>query len=176
MLLRACASLDRFTLNGVEFREAAPVGRFHEVLGLPSRIIDPAPPAPVGHRNNQIHMYDALGVYLNEHHYTYTIGEVTFVLWPEESPFEPACPCGPGVEIGGITIYPGISERELLCSSIRFTQQLAGTWSAAADDLWIGFDAKGRKGRTGRRGKKRYVATLSVCLRDDPWDTRYRPA
>lgn len=176
MSFTAYVSLERFTLNDAPFVEAALVEAFCDVLGPPSRVIDPTPPAPVGHRNNQIHMYDELGLYLNEHHYTYTVCSVTFVLWPEEAPFQPVRPFGGQLTLGDLRVAPGISESEILDCSIPFRQFLGGSWSAAGGDLWIGFDSIGRKGRSGRRGRKRLVTTLSVCLRHDPWDARYRPA
>ena len=38
----------------------------------------------MGHRNNQIHVYDEIGVEFREHHYTRRIMEGTIGFWPEE--------------------------------------------------------------------------------------------
>ncbi len=81
MSFAAIVDAGRFTLNGRSFCDAEPAKVFHELLGHPDRLEEAGQPAPFGHRNNQIHFYDDLGMYLNEHHYTILIQGVTFVLW-----------------------------------------------------------------------------------------------
>ena len=75
----AVITLDHLVLNGELLVEARPPSLFHNLLGPPSRIFAAGPPAPYGHRNSQIHVYDSLGIFLNEHHYTYAIEAVSFV-------------------------------------------------------------------------------------------------
>ena len=55
------------------------------VLETPARTEEPSPPAPYGHRNNQIHLFDDLGLYLIEHHATRLVVAVVFVLWRDEA-------------------------------------------------------------------------------------------
>ena len=63
-------------INGELVNAAKPVDFFHQLMGLPSRVLAAGAPAPAGHRNNQIHCYDDLGITLNEHHYTYQIHSI----------------------------------------------------------------------------------------------------
>lgn len=176
MPFTAVIDAGQFTLNGRSFRDAAPLGRFHDVLGCPDRIEAVGQSAPVGHRNNQIHFYDELGLYLNEHHYTYSITAVTFVLWREEAAFRLRNEINGQLRLGGIEMNPGITELDLQDTKIPFVSELRGTWHFESDELWIGFDSKGEKGPTGRRSKRRRIVSVSVCLKHDPWDTRFRNA
>jgi hypothetical protein len=89
-MLDAQLTPDCLHLNGSAIASAGPAAFFYEILGTPSRFTTGGTPAPAGHRNNQIHIYDALGVTLNEHHYTYQVTAITFVFATDESPFPPA--------------------------------------------------------------------------------------
>lgn len=60
-------------------------------------------------------------------------------------------------------------------TTIPFVSQLRGTWHYQSDNLWVGFDTRGPKLPSGRRSKIRRLVSLSVCLKHDPWDTRFRP-
>jgi hypothetical protein len=85
--LDASVSFDGLWLAGKRFAVPATLDQYVEVLGTPSKTIEAGPPAPWGHRNHQIHIFDDLGLYLNEHHVTALIGEVAFVLEPTGEPF-----------------------------------------------------------------------------------------
>jgi hypothetical protein len=61
-LVEIRAELDVTVINGLAVMAAVQPQRLWAVLGEPSRIVDPAAPAPFGHRNNQIHVYDNLGL------------------------------------------------------------------------------------------------------------------
>lgn len=76
--------LDGMLIGGHSIPEAVQPSWLHGVLGFPDRIVDPAPPPPVGHRNNQIHVYDDLGLYFHEHHWTRLAQDLVFAFWPEE--------------------------------------------------------------------------------------------
>ena len=86
----ADVSLEGLVLNGRLFRSPACLAEYTEVLGVPGRVEEPEPPAPYGHRNNQIHLFDDCGLYLIEHHATRLIDAIVFVLWLAESSFKPA--------------------------------------------------------------------------------------
>jgi hypothetical protein len=163
-------------LNGVEITGQRPVGDFHSILGKPSRILAAGPPAPPGHRNNQIHFYDDDGLYLNEHHYTYAIRAINFVLWREEAIHKPTAELAGGLTVGGVPVGAPLAERQLLASSIPFEPELIrGDWSWKSGPLYVGFSARGRKGMSGRRSSIRYVIEISVCFEGDPFEKRYRP-
>jgi hypothetical protein len=174
-LVAASVDLTRFVLNGVEIGDQRPVGDFHAVLGTPSRIVAAVPPAPPGHRNNQIHFYDEDGLYLIEHHYTFTIGEICFVLWRDEAVHKPTGELAGALNVGGVAVHAGIAERELLASAIPFEARVAGLWSWKGAPLYVGFQSRGRKDRSGRRASKRYAIAVSICFEGDPFETRHRP-
>ena len=174
MSFTAIIDAGRFTLNDQSFRDAKQPKRFHDLLGPPSRIEAMGLPAPIGHRNNQVHFYDDLGLYLNEHHDTFLIQAVTFVLWCEEAAFRPKNEIKGDLRIGGIVLTPGMTESDMRNSTIPFVEQLRGTWHFKSNDLWIGFHSKGETAPSGRRSKRRRIVSASVCFKHDPWDTRAR--
>src|SRR5271155_3822560 len=88
--LTADVSLDGLRLNDRLFNSPVKSAEYAAVLGVTSRVVEPSPTAPYGHRNNQIHLFDEFGLYLIEHHETRLIDAAVFVLWLEESPFKPA--------------------------------------------------------------------------------------
>lgn len=163
MSLRVVIEQDQFILCGMSIVGAQSVETFHSLLGKPTRIQPAGPPAPHGYRNNQIHFYDSLGLYLNEHHFTHAIEAVTFVLWCEEAVFQTASAFSGEMIVGGLLVRPGIKESEMRGCNVPFVRQLRGTGSFSNDCLWIGFDSLGRKCPSGRRSKTRYLSSLSVC-------------
>ena len=89
----AVVSAVGLSINGSVFNRKLPLERYQEVLGPPSRTIDAGPPAPAGHRNNQVHIFGSEGIYLTEHHTSRLIESVNFVfdsaecLFPIEKAF-----------------------------------------------------------------------------------------
>jgi hypothetical protein len=170
------------TINGTPIHAAEPIANYHVLLGEPSRIAGAGPPAPFGHRNNQIHFYDNLGITLNEHHYTYQIQAITFVLDTVDAIHPTIRPFSGTLDVGGAQLAPGVSEAELANSQIQFTSQLRGTWfanvsSAPIDgrEIRIAVDSAGHRLKSGRRSQVRRIVTITLCLKHDPWDVRYRP-
>lgn len=156
------------TLDGVTIGSHAFVGEstlfdWKAILGNPDRIVDPVPPAPAGYRNNQIHMYDGLGVYLNEHHQTRLVQAITFVFWPEEEPFTPAAAYCGELLVGDLAYSTGMTESQCLRSHIPFVRHVPGIWSAKGA-VWIGFTAVGKKRPLRHRGKMRFLVELTVCF------------
>jgi hypothetical protein len=105
----ADASLDGLRLNGRLFQSPVQPTEYAAVLESPPRVVEPSPPAPYGHRNNQIHLFDELGLYLIEHHATRLVDAVVFVLWLEESAFKPVCEYLGELTIGGVRFFPGMT-------------------------------------------------------------------
>lgn len=171
----ATITLDYLLLNGQSFVSGGPPSAFHNLLGLPSRIIAAGPPAPHGHRNNQIHLYDSLGIFLNEHHYTYAIQSISFVLWPEESYFDVRSPFNGHLALGSLDVVGGLEERHLPESGLPLRHSLGGIWNAKGQ-VSISVEARCQKRETGRRSKVRSIATISVDLQHDPWSKEFRPA
>lgn len=160
----ADVSLDGLLLNGRLFQSAVRPTDYAEVLESPARIIEPTPPAPYGHRNNQIHLFDRLGLYLIEHHATGLIGGVVFVLWLEESAFKPNCEFSGELTIGGVRFFAGMTPRDYSGGAIAFEGPVLGSWNAHRDRIWIGLNAKGMRQPSGRRGKRLRFVDVSVCF------------
>ena len=163
--VNARASAESFILNGLSIRQAMPASVFHDLLGTPDRIIAAGSPAPDGHRNNHIHIYDHLGIYINEHHYTYLLSSVTFVLSPEFSSFQPTNPFSGTLEIGSLSITSPFPESEIVHSELNFQCRLSGTWTLEGNPTnWINLDSK-----------RKIVHSASVGLPHDPHDDTCRP-
>ncbi|WP_425396551.1 hypothetical protein [Aeoliella sp.] len=170
------------TINGMPIQAADSVARFHSLFGTPTRIDPAGPPAPAGHRNNYIHFYDHLGVYLNEHHFTYQIQEVGFVLDIDEAAHPTERPFTGQLHVGGITLSPSATEDTLAESSLSFTSKLRGSWSTEIQSglpgisIYVSIDSNGRRLPSGRRSKVRQLLSVSLGLHHDPWDTTHRPS
>jgi hypothetical protein len=126
--------------------------------------VEPSPPAPYGHRNNQIHLFDELGVYLIEHHATRMVNAVVFVLWLEESAFKPTREYNNELLVGGVRFFPGMTERDYARGTIVFEGPILGLWMAKKDGISIGLNAKGTRQPSGRRGKRLRFVDVSVCF------------
>lgn len=172
----------RTTIDGTPILTAEPVAWFHAILGSPSRVVPAGPTAPAGHRNNHIHIYDDLGMTLNEHHYTYQIQEVDIVLDTTDAIHSTPRPFAGRLEIGGAQIVAGAFEDILKSSDIRFSALHQGKWFAkvksapgSGREIPVFVHTAGRKLPSGRRSKIRLVVTVAICLEHDPWDARFRP-
>ena len=177
-------SIDRggASINGVPIGTSGPASQFHAVFGIPDRIIDASPtPAPVGHRNNQFHYYDAQGVTLNEHHYTHQIQAINFVFDTALSDHPTEYAFHGEMNVGGLQIVIGTLERDLSDADLSFAAQLPGTWfttipsSFEGQIITVAVSTQGAKLKSGRRSKTKVITSVSLCLPHDPWDTAYIP-
>jgi hypothetical protein len=71
------------TFDGQLIETATTVPELHAFFGRPSRIAHPPKPPPVGHRHNQIHIYDQHGIAFYEHHYTRRISNAEILFTPK---------------------------------------------------------------------------------------------
>ena len=82
--MRICVDTSlRPTIEGRLIDTAPSVTQLHALLGPPNRIATPKIPAPVGHRSNQLHVYESAGVAFYEHHYTRRIFGCIILFSPE---------------------------------------------------------------------------------------------
>jgi hypothetical protein len=160
----ADVSLDGLRLNGQFFDSPMQPAEYAAVFGVGGRVVEPPTPAPYGHRNNQIHLFDELGLYLIEHHLTRLIDAVVFVLWSEESPFEPACELSGQSTVGGVSVCPGMLVKEFSGSTIAFKGPVLGLSCAEKNGVWVGFRVAGIRQKSGRRGKRLRFENASVCF------------
>ena len=160
----ASATTDTFVLSGLSIASALTVTELHDALGSPDRIVSGGHPAPSGYRNNQIHIYDKFGIYLNEHHFTHLLCSVTFVLDLDFSPFPPAQPFSGTVAIGDLVVSQPFSECDIAQTGLPFQKEL-GLWTLTGDSPnWIGLESKGK-----------IVHSVSVSVPHDPHDDSHRP-
>lgn len=160
--IQAVASEDGLVINGHVVDEKLPLERYHHILGVPSRTIDAGPPAPAGHRNNQVHIFDWAGVYLTENHASRLVESVNFVFDPTDSPFPIETAFHGNLKIGTQDIRGEMQESEL--DPTLFARDLPGEYSVKYERCWIGVSAKGHCDSDGRRRYRRYVGRVSVCF------------
>jgi len=159
-------------VGGHPIPEAVPPSSLHDLLGPPDRKVDPAPPAPAGHRNNLIHVYDDLGIYFHEHHWTRLAMDLVLVYWPEEEgyAFTPRRPFSGHLTLLGYLVPAEASESQFVRECpIPFEEYLSGRWRSAGEWSSIGMDSKGAKLRSGRRGARRRVVSIDLTWPHDPW-------
>ena len=164
--------LDGITINGRPLPEAVHPPWLHGVLGIPDRVVDPAPPAPVGHRNNQVHVYDDLGLYFHEHHWTRLAMDLVFVFWPEEEgyAFTPRRAFSGHLKLLSYLVPAEASESQFMRECpIQFEEYLSGHWRAGREPFAVGMVSKGTKLRSGRRSTRRRVVSIDVSWPHDPW-------
>lgn len=173
---------DGASINGTPLGTAGPVSQLHAVFGTPDRIIEGSPtPAPVGHRNNQFHYYDAQGVTLNEHHYTYQIQSINFVFDTGLSDHPTRHAFHGEMTVGGLGVVVGTLERELSNAGLKFTARLPGTWytripsSVEGKAITVTVSTLGPRLKSGRRSKTKVIVSVSLCLPHDPWNTAHIP-
>ena len=157
-------SFSGLLLNGRLFQSPVQPSEYSAALETTARVVEPAPPAPFGHRNNQIHLFDSLGLYLIEHHATRLVGSVVFVLWLEEAAFKSGREYSGELTIGSVRCFPGMTPRDYLGGTIAFEGPVLGLWKAHRDGIWIGLNAKGMRQPSGRRGKRLRFVDASVCF------------
>jgi hypothetical protein len=164
--------LDGIVIRGHPIPEAVGPPWLHGVLGTADRIVDPAPPPPVGHRNNLIHVYDDLGLYFREHHWTGLAMDLVFVVWPEEGRyvFTPRRAFSGTLELHDDLVPAGASESQFIRESpIPFEEYLSGHWRAEGGRFSVGMAVTGAKLRSNGRSRRRRVVSIDVSWPHDPW-------
>jgi hypothetical protein len=157
-------SLEGVSLNGRMFHSPVHPSEYSQILNSPVRIADPSSPAPYGHRNNQIHIFDDFGLYMIEHHQTCLVDSIVFVLLGDEAAFKPAREFSGELTVGGVRFFPGMGENEHSGRTIRFGGPVLGLWTAQKDGIWIGIRGKGKRQPSGRRSKRLRFVDVSVCF------------
>lgn len=110
----AFVDIDALVISEHRVEGEISVETMQEIMGGPARVTEPSPPAPYGHRNNQIHVYDDAGVYWNEHHATPRVREITFVFDLTSAPFVPAS-CFDGLlRLGSLAVTSDTTASDLL--------------------------------------------------------------
>lgn len=160
------------SVNSFRIKTAPTVPEMHAVLGLPSRVESGETPAPIGYRNNHQHVYDALGLSLNEHHYTYLVQDITcwFHTHDPEFRFTPISEFAGQLIIDGVEMPLGINIREFLVASpCVFDGGFGGSWHFKFDGFSVFVSSRGQLLKSKRRSKVRKVTSVSLSWPHDPW-------
>lgn len=158
-------------VNGHRVETAPPIAELLRAIGTPTRVDTGPTPAPPGFRNNQQHVFDALGLHLNEHHHTCLAQAIGVTLSVDEPRygFSAKTAFTGQLLFDGVTMPLRATEQEFLqASPWPFEHFLAGNWSYKFDGFFVGFDAVGPKLASGRRSKQRMVVDVSVSWPHDP--------
>jgi hypothetical protein len=159
-------------IDGFCIQSAPTVAEMHAVLGQPSRIDAGEKPAPAGHRNNRVHIFDDLGVTFNEHHYTQLAQGITCWFDVEEPPFQftPKCTFQGQLVFERVTMPLGGDVRAFLAASpYAFTDHFAGTWRYEFEGFSVIVASRGTRLPSGRRSKVRRVTDISLSWPHDNW-------
>ena len=158
-------------VNGLRMETAPPVAALLGAIGRPTRIDTGPKPAPPGFRNNQQHVFDVLGVHVNEHHHTRRAQALGIALSVDEPRygFTPASPFVGELKWDGVRMPLRATESEFLeVAPWTFEPFLAGEWHCDFDGFSVGFRAIGPKLASGGRGKRRVVVDVDVEWPHDP--------
>jgi hypothetical protein len=168
----------RVLINARSVLSLPTIAEFHALLGPPSRIDSGEIPAPVKCRNNQIHVYDHLGLRLLEDHFTRRICEIA-CSWDVDDPlyrFTPRTPCAGTVTFDGVALPHAGAERDVARDCTwRFDRVLGGLWAFTLGEFHVALVARGARLRSGRRSKSKRIIEFSVSWSHDnqinPQDT-----
>ncbi len=162
----------RVVIGGLSIIIAPTVGEMYAVLGRPSRIDSGETPAPVGHRNNQIHVYDHFGLVFHEHHYTRRAQGVWcwFDVSDSSYSFAPHQPIRGRLVFDGVAMPQGGRDIEFSQSSpFEFTPDLGNIWRFAISGFTVFLHSHGPKLPSGQRSKVRRVTDVSISSPHDKW-------
>jgi hypothetical protein len=157
----AVVSSKGLALNGTLFDDKVALSHYQTVLGLTSRTIEAGGTAPVGHRNNRIHLFDDAGVYLTEHHASRLVESVNFVFELSESLFPLKEAFSGRLTVFGLLINADCTEGDLRS---LFQRDMPGEYSLAAEKCWVSISTIGHRTPRGRRSELRYVVLVSISF------------
>lgn len=160
----AVATTEGLVINGYLYNRPVEMSQYTAHLGSPERTMEPNPPAPFGHRNNQIHLFSSRGLYLTEHHASRKIESVNFVFDVNASKFPLNCPFKGKLKIFGCDIGPGTTENDL--QNCSFHRDLPGEFRMEMGRIWAGVSLVGERKPNGKRSKVKHLALVSICFRE----------
>jgi hypothetical protein len=160
------------TLNRFVITTAPTVQELHELLGNPDRIDAGETPAPVGHRNNQIHIYDQLGLTVIEHHYTQRIESMCCWFETEEPRFRftPSRSFSDTLVIDDVVMPLGGDVSTFATTSpVKYENGFGGLWRTGSAGFGIHLQTRGKRLRSGRRSRIQHVIEVSITWPHDKW-------
>lgn len=153
-------------IGNVPFESGVPPDAYHEALGKPDRIVECSTPAPYGHRNNQQHQYDSLGISLNEHHSSRLVHQIRIELIPSQSAFPTHERYRGDLNVCGIDFTDALMEKDFLAAATRipviFKPHLGWSWYIDGSELSVTVCTYATKTVSGGNSRKRRVYEIDV--------------
>lgn len=166
------SQLPAIDVNSFRIVTAPSVAKLQAVLGKPSRIDAGANPAPAGHRNNQIHVYDELGITFIEHHRTQLVQNVQcwFQAGDPEFRFTPQRDYSGNLIVDGIQMpIGGQVELFMKHSPVSFSDGFGGSWQYNVNDFSVFVSSRGKLLPSKRRSKIMEITSISFSWPHDNW-------
>lgn len=174
MLITVAEDL-RPMFDGVLVDSAPTVPQVHKILGPATRVRDGngKTRAPVGHRNNQIHIYDQLGICFLEHHHTRRlIGYEIYFRTDSRSALDRGIQKS-FTEALTIAGYPLSSATDLRtffgACPVTFTPTVLGWLRAERDAFSLIITPGGAKLPSGRPSAQLRLVEIDLSWPHDPW-------
>jgi hypothetical protein len=172
MLIEVSKNPSFVLINDMRIETAPPTDRLLSAIGTPSRLYSGSAPAPTKPRNNQIQIFDEIGVCVYEHHYTRRA--TCILVWSDvrerEFEFTPTSVFHGELRFDGIRMPMGKTAREFVLACPWSLQKwIAGFWRRKFGDFSVGFRAIGPKLPSGRRSKRRIVTMIDITWPHDNW-------
>ena len=171
MVIEVCRKPAVVIVNGLRIESAPPVAELWAVIGMPTRTDTGPKPAPPGFRNNQQHVFDSLGVHVNEHHHTRRAQAIGIALSVDERRygFTPTSPFAGELRLDGVRMPLRATESKFLqAAPWTFKHFLAGEWKCNFDGFAVGLSAVGARLASGGRSKRRVVVEVDIEWPHDP--------
>ncbi|XVJ59575.1 MAG: hypothetical protein HEQ23_09280 [Tepidisphaera sp.] len=149
-------------INGSFIRHQCDPQAFYTALGRPDRICTGKIPAPVGHRNNHVHVYDELGICLFDNHRTLRITALLCLFDTNYLPERPQNPFRGELSIDAHPITNPISLKAL--DDLAMTKQL-GWFVRDGTVCYVNVELR-PVNRSRSRDSLHEIRCLGVSLRD----------
>lgn len=163
----------RPSFDGTVIASAPSVQQLHALFGPPSLVSSGPTLAPVGHRNNQRHIYNNLGICFVEHHHTRRLMGCS-IVFRADSRWAVAdgvsAPFSGALEIAGqpLSIHTDLQSFFRACP-ITFSPTMLGWLQAEHDGFSIILTMEGAKLPSGHRSRKLQMVNIELSWPHDPW-------
>lgn len=162
----------QIVINGLAIASAPTVFECYFVIGRPDRIDSGTTPAPVGHRNNQLHVYDRCGMVLYEHHYTRRASGLT--LWVDTAEplyrFTPRNPFAGKLVFDSTPIPIDINLKLLAAASPwQFESAGLGDWKYQFGGFTVFLSMHRVRLPSGRKSRTSHLQSIHLSWPHDPY-------
>ena len=173
LVIKVSGSSLRASINCHTILSAPTAKELVGLIGVPSRVVNCGPEESAA-GNNQVHVYDELGVYFNQHHHTRRIMGMTIVFWHEGEGYrftpETSFRGSLHLEEYKVTSNPSLLEFLESCP-IRLEHFLGGHYQREVDGYSFGITSGVAKTRSHRRAERALLIGAHIGWPHDPWGT-----